>query len=116
MKNFRRFLLVAALLFAVSCTSPKDSFLSDLSAFTEQMELEAESYSSDELQVAMEQYKAYREEASVYKTEYTPEDEALMEDCFRRLNEVFAEGYINNGLESIEGYLQEAMHLLEDLF
>lgn len=116
MKIYYTLLISVSVMLMVSCVSEKDSYMSDLSAFTEEVVLYSESYSSNELSVAMEQYAAYREEASLYEGEFTEEDLAELEQNFRVLNEKLAEGYIDDRVRAIEGYLEEAAHLVEDLF
>lgn len=112
--KFTLLLLALAALF-VGCTSEKDRYINELVAFTEQVEVLAESYTPDERSLTLQQYQAFRDEAVNYRHEFTQEDLKTVSDCNRRLNALLARGYIEEGARAIGGFIEEAAHLFEDL-
>jgi hypothetical protein len=115
MKSKFILLFVAAAISLVACVSEKDRYVGELVAFTDEVEVMYENYTSEELSLAMQQYQAFREEATYYRHEFTPEDLQTIADCNRRLNAILARGYIEEGARALGGFIEEAAHLLEDL-
>ncbi len=115
MKTKFLLLLITVATMLVACTSEKDRYLNELVAFTEEVEMMADTYTPDERSLAMQQYGAFREEAVNYRNEFTPEDRQTIEDCYRRLNAILARGYLEEGARSLSGFIEEAAHLIEDL-
>ncbi len=116
MKNYLKLLCMAATLLLAACfTSPKDVFVKNLSEFCEQVKSEHQNYSSNDLQLVSEQYLAFREEASIYTSEFTAEDKVIVEECYRSLNEIIARSFVTTSVGTVKGYLDEAINLIEDL-
>lgn len=115
MKSKFTLLLIALAALFVGCTSEKDRYINELVAFTEQVEVLAESYTPEERSLAMQQYQAFRDEAVNYRHEFTQEDLKTVSDCNRRLNALLARGYIEEGARAIGSFIEEAAHLFEDL-
>lgn len=96
-------LLFMCTLFLVSCTSPKDKFITDLSNFTEKTASELETYSSPEWKLAVRQYQVFRAEKELYNNEFSSDDLKIIDDCYKRMNSMIAKGVKNMGTELIKG-------------
>lgn len=90
-------------LFLVSCASPKDKFIKDLSNFTEKTASEFETYSSPEWKLAIRQYQVFRAEKELYNNEFSSDDLKIIDDCYKRINSMIAKGVKNMGTELIKG-------------
>ena len=115
MKIFSRAFFMAVVLLLAACTSPKDQFVNSISEFNEQVKSEYQTYSSYDLQIVSEQYSAFRKEAELYVNEFTEHDKAIVDKCYRDLNEIIARCYVNNGITRVKGYFEEAVNLIKDL-
>jgi len=115
MKNL---ILSAVIFFALSfaaCSSPKQQYVDDLTAFTEQVKSQSATYTSYDFDLALEQYKAFRDERDLYRHEFTPEEAALVDSCYRQLNAILVKNYVKDGMEALGGYVEEIKNLLEDI-
>lgn len=115
MKSICRAIFMATFLLAVACSSPKETFVSSLSEFSEQVKSEYQTYSSNDLQIVSEQYLAFRKEAELYAAEFTEQDKLIVDECYRTLNEIIARSYVESGISRVMGYFEEAVNLIEDL-
>lgn len=113
---FMRFITSLLLLFIctlfIACSSPKERFLRDFTAFTEETVANYHAYTPGERDLALEQYAAFRDEKVRYEYEFTPAEQQLVSDCVRRLNALIAK----EGIRKIDGYINEVRDLIEDIF
>lgn len=115
MKKLSLFLVVLFVFSFAACSSPKQQYVNELKDFTEQVKTRSATYTPYDFDLAMEQYKAFRDERELYKYEFTPEEAALVDSCCRQLNAILVKNYVRDGIEALDGYMEEVRNLIEDI-
>lgn len=118
--NFRKTLLSVAVYCSacfcvVSCSSPKEQYIREYTRFAETTLAEFEHYNSQERDMALEQYAAFREESELYENEFSREEQELIKDYNRQLNAIITKKYLDDGIRKVGGYVEEIQGLLEDI-
>lgn len=108
-------LILTSILAISACSSPKNRYINDLIDFAEQVSTEYENYSYADLDLAIEQYAAFRKEALMYQHEYTEAEMEIINSCNRQINKFLTKHYIEHGINRVEGYIEEAINLIDDL-
>ena len=108
-------LILTSILAISACSSPKNRYINDLIDFAEQVSTEYENYSYADLDLAIEQYAAVRKEALMYQHEYTEAEMEIINSCNRQINKFLTKHYIEHEINRVEGYIEEAINLIDDL-